>query len=84
VPNQAYQARVAVEAQANGEKVLGHGEEVTFHTPVVAVQIPGLPSASFVATQTAVLSANLNPEHTTTITTSNMAPALPSMAARRS
>ncbi|HWY17651.1 MAG TPA: hypothetical protein VNY27_02945 [Solirubrobacteraceae bacterium] len=66
VPNQAYQYRVAVEAQVNGEKVQGHGEEVAFRTQIAAPQIPGQPSASFVKAQSVVLNASVNPEHITT------------------
>ncbi len=66
VPNQEYEYRVAVEAQANGEKLQGHGEEVSFHTPVVGPQIPGSPNASFVTSQRADIEASVNPEHTAT------------------
>lgn len=66
VPNQAYDYRVAVEATVNGENLLGTGDEARFHTPVIPPQIPGEPTASFVTAQTAVLSAQLNPEHTPT------------------
>jgi hypothetical protein len=66
VPNQAYQYRIAAEAQADGEKLQGHGENISFHTAVLAPQIPGQPNASFVGTQSAVLNALINPEHTAT------------------
>jgi hypothetical protein len=66
VPNQTYRYRVAVEAQAGGEEVQEHGEEVGFKTSVLAPQVPGEPSASFVGAQSAVLSASLNPEHVAT------------------
>ncbi|HWY19059.1 MAG TPA: NHL repeat-containing protein [Solirubrobacteraceae bacterium] len=65
-PNQSYRARVAVEAEAGGEKLRGHGDDVTFHTPVIAAQVQGVPSASFITAQSAVVNATVNPEHTST------------------
>jgi hypothetical protein len=65
-PNQEYHYRVAAEAQAGGETLLGHGEEQTFQTAIVEPQIVGQPSASFVKAQSAVVSASVNPEHAST------------------
>jgi NHL repeat len=61
-PNQTYHYRVMAENE------FGHttGAEQTLTTGVVAPVIPGAPSTSFIAAQSAVLSAALNPEHTTT------------------
>jgi hypothetical protein len=58
-PNQAYRFRVVAE-NAFGTT---SGEERTFATPIVGPQTAGQPSASFITTQSAVLSALLNPEH---------------------
>ncbi len=65
-PNQAYGYRTAAEATFSGEALVGTGEEVTFHTPVIPPQIVGAASASFMKEHSAVLSASLNPEHTPT------------------
>jgi hypothetical protein len=66
-PNQVYQYKMGVEAEADGEEVNAHGGELSFHTPGLAPQISGQPSASFLTAQSAVLNASLNPEHTTTL-----------------
>lgn len=65
-PNQVYYYRVVAEAEVGGASLQGHGEEVEFHTPVIAPQVPGAPSATYVTAQTAVLSGLVNPEHTST------------------
>ncbi|HEY3828021.1 MAG TPA: hypothetical protein VGL57_02380 [Solirubrobacteraceae bacterium] len=65
-PNQAYRYELVAEASGNGEELQGRSEEAEFHTPVVPPQVPGAPSASFVTSQNALLSASLNPEHTNT------------------
>jgi hypothetical protein len=65
-PNQTYRYRVVVEAQAGGEMLQANGEEMAFRTAVVAPQISGQPSASFVKAQSAVLNASVNPEHAAT------------------
>ncbi|HEX3548394.1 MAG TPA: hypothetical protein VHU62_17790 [Mycobacterium sp.] len=66
VPHQEYQYQALVEAQANGEPLQAHGETMTFQTSIVPPQIPGTPSAPFHTSQSAVVTASLNPEHTTT------------------
>jgi hypothetical protein len=66
-PNETYDYTLAAEAEFAGEKLQGHGEEMTFRTPAVATQIVGAPSASFVTAQSAVISASLNPEHLSTL-----------------
>jgi DNA-binding beta-propeller fold protein YncE len=66
VPNEEYQYRLAVEAQANGEQLQGHGENVAFHTAVIPPQIPGQPSTPYTSAQSAILSALVDPEHTAT------------------
>lgn len=65
-PNETYGYQALAEAEAAGEEVTGHGEEVKFHTSTPPVQISGEPSASFVEEQSAVLNASLNPEHAPT------------------
>jgi hypothetical protein len=65
-PNEKYHYKAAGEAVVNGKKLVVTGEEAEFTTPSVPQQLVGQPSASFVETQTAVLSASLNPEHTST------------------
>jgi NHL repeat len=61
-PNALYLFRVEPENQF-GQTLGGFR---FFKTPVIAPVIPGIPSASFIAAQSAVLNAKLNPEHTTT------------------
>jgi phosphodiesterase/alkaline phosphatase D-like protein len=61
-PNQEYHYRIVA------ENTLGRteGADMSFTTAALAPLIPGNPSASSVAAQSADLSAALNPEHTTT------------------
>jgi DNA-binding beta-propeller fold protein YncE len=66
VPNQSYRYRVAVEAEANGERPTAHGEEMEFKTGVLEPQISAPPTSSFVQAQSAILNATVNPEHATT------------------
>ncbi len=66
VPHQQYSYRAAVEAQANGEPLQAHGETIGFETKVVPPQVLGAPVAKFASSQSAVVSATLDPEHTTT------------------
>jgi hypothetical protein len=66
VPNQEYTYRAVTAAEVSGERLQGHGEDMVFHTAVLSPQIPGSPSASFVTSQSAVLAASVNPEHTAT------------------
>jgi hypothetical protein len=65
-PNQSYHYKMAAEAEVNGEKLVGTGEEATFHTATLPPQILGAPSTSFLGAQSADLTAALNPENTTT------------------
>ncbi len=65
-PHETYHYWPVAEAEANSEKLQGHGEELTFHTLALPPQIPGAPSAPFVTAQSAVLDASLNPEHLNT------------------
>jgi hypothetical protein len=62
VPHQGYHFRVTAE---NAFGTTG-GVDGTFTTAVVAPQVAGQPSSSFVRAQSAVLSASVNPEHTST------------------
>ena len=67
VPNQLYYYRIASEdANSLAPAPPATGETLSFTTPVIAPQIPGEPSASFVRAQSAVLNASVNPEHTAT------------------
>ncbi len=66
IPNQTYHFKLAGEAQVKGKPLTIAGPESEFHTPVIAPQILGPPTASFITAHSAVLSASLNPEHTTT------------------
>jgi NHL repeat len=54
--------------QIVAENVFGKtaGGDVTFRSVVLSPVVSGVPSAGFVTAQTAVLSANLNPEHAPT------------------
>jgi hypothetical protein len=66
LPHQEYVYQALVEAQANGEPLQAHGEELSFETKALPPLVPGTPSALFVTSQSAVLTATLNPEHATT------------------
>jgi hypothetical protein len=61
-PNELFLYRIVAE-NAFGRTVGGFGN---FRTPVTAPVILGVPSASSVTSQSAILDAKLNPEHTTT------------------
>jgi hypothetical protein len=61
-PNQIYHYRIAAENTFG--KTLGADTE--FKSAVLPPSITGAPGASFIASQSAVLNASLNPEHTTT------------------
>ncbi len=61
-PDQVYDYRLVAE-NTFGKT---NGQNETFRSAVLPPQIPGGPSAGFVAAQSAVLSAGLNPEHTST------------------
>jgi hypothetical protein len=61
-PNELFLYRIVAE-NAFGRTVGGFGN---FRTPVAAPVILGVPSASSVTAQSAILDAKLNPEHTTT------------------
>ncbi len=61
-PHQLYNFRLVAENQTGGTS----GETSYFLTPIVAPQVSGTPSASLVKSQSAVLSASVNPEHTAT------------------
>lgn len=63
LPNETYRYRAVVEAEANGEQASASGEEESVHTITPTVSIPGVPAASFVGAQSAVLGASVNPEH---------------------
>ena len=65
-PNQTYYYDLGAEAQVEGEPLLSEVDETaSFHTPGAPAKI-GLPSAAFVGTSTAVISAQIDPEHATT------------------
>ena len=66
IPNQAYSYRTAAEATIDGEALVGTGEEVAFHTAVIAPQIMDAPSVSYLKAASAVLNGAVNPEHTNT------------------
>jgi DNA-binding beta-propeller fold protein YncE len=65
-PNQTYDYQLAAQAPVHGEPLVEASEQRSFHTPAIAPQTPGSPSAPFIRTQSAVLSAQVNPEHTPT------------------
>jgi DNA-binding beta-propeller fold protein YncE len=61
-PNALYVFQIIAENQF-GQSIGGPG---IFKTPVLAPLVPGTPSASFIASQSADLNGTLNPENTTT------------------
>lgn len=61
-PNEIYRFRVIAENTFG----LTPGQEGLFLTHVVAPQVSGTPSASFITSSSAVLNATLDPEHTST------------------
>ncbi len=67
VPNQTYYYKAVAEGTFNSETRVADGEELSFQTPIVAPQIIGEPSASFITSTTAVLNGSLNPEHAATV-----------------
>lgn len=66
VPNQTYYFKTVAEGKFGGETRVSAGEELSFQTPIIAPQILGEPTASFITGETAVLDGALNPEHTNT------------------
>ncbi|HSZ68842.1 MAG TPA: NHL repeat-containing protein [Solirubrobacteraceae bacterium] len=65
-PNQTYDYQLAAQAPVHGEPLTEASEQRSFHTPVIPPLTPGSPSAPFIRTQSAVLSAQVNPEHAPT------------------
>jgi hypothetical protein len=61
-PDQVYDYRIVAENTFGTTS----GQNDTFRTAVLPPQIPSPPTADFVTAQTAVLGADLNPEHTST------------------
>jgi hypothetical protein len=62
-PNETYHYKAHAEGSVEGEALHEDGEEVEFHTPTLPPEIVGEPSVSFVKAQSAVLTAVVNPEH---------------------
>jgi hypothetical protein len=62
-PNQAYTFNAVAEAEVAGEEVTGNGEPLSFHTATPPPEVAGTPLASDVTASSAVLSAQVNPEH---------------------
>lgn len=65
-PNETYYYAAAAETTVNGRKIVVTGATEQFETLSVPQQILDQPAASFITLQTAVLTASLNPEHTST------------------
>lgn len=65
-PNETYDYQMVAEAQINGERVTDSGEPVSFHTPTPAAEVPGTPLAANVGATSALLSAEVDPEHALT------------------
>ena len=63
VPNETYGFAAADEAEVAGQEVIGHGEQLSFHTATPPPEVPGSPSASDVTNAFALLAASVNPEH---------------------